>query len=110
MMSLQEKAACGGAKAGGRHSGGLWDGCVHTAIFKMDHQQGPPIQHTGLWSVLRGSPEGGEFGGEWVRVCTAESLHCPPETITTLLIGCTPKQNKILKKERERKRGQSGLV
>ena len=38
---------------------------------------------------------GGEFGGEWVRLCTAESLHCPPETITTLLIGCTPIQNKI---------------
>ena len=26
-------------------------------------------------------------------ICTAESLHCSPETITTLLIGYTPKQN-----------------
>ena len=27
---------------------------------------------------------GGEFGGEWVHVCVAESLCCPPETITAL--------------------------
>ena len=39
---------------------------------------------------------GGEFGGEWLR---AESLCCPPETITTLSIGYTPIQNKKLKKK-----------
>ena len=27
-------------------------------------------------------------------ICMAESPHCSPETITTLLIGCTPIQNK----------------
>ena len=26
-------------------------------------------------------------------ICLAESPHCPPETITTLLISCTPIQN-----------------
>ena len=31
-------------------------------------------------------------------VCMAESLCCPPETITTLLMGYVPKQNKKLKK------------
>ena len=31
---------------------------------------------------------GGEFGGEWIHV--SESLCCPPETITTLLIDSTP--------------------
>ena len=31
---------------------------------------------------------GGESGGE--RVCTAESLRCSPETITTLFTGYTP--------------------
>ena len=31
-------------------------------------------------------------------MCMAESLCCPPETITTLLIDCTPIQNKKLKK------------
>ena len=30
---------------------------------------------------------GGEFGGEWIHICMAESLHCSPETITTLLIS-----------------------
>ena len=36
--------------------------------------------------------------GVWGRmdtcICRAESLHCSPETITTLLIGYTPIQNK----------------
>ena len=30
-----------GQRAGGR--GGVWDGHVHTAIFKMDNQQGPTV-------------------------------------------------------------------
>ena len=30
-------------------------------------------------------------------ICMAESLCCSPETITTLLIGYTPKQNTQLK-------------
>ena len=29
-------------------------------------------------------------------ICTAESLCCPPETVTPLLISCTPVQNKSL--------------
>ena len=35
---------------------------------------------------------GGEFGGEWIHVyvCMAESLCCPSETITTLLISYSP--------------------
>ena len=33
----------------------------------------------------------GEFGGEWIHVHVGLS---PPETITTLLIGYTPIQNK----------------
>ena len=35
--------------------------------------------------------------GGWGRMdtctCMAESLHCPPETITTVLISYTPMQN-----------------
>ena len=38
----------------------------------------------------------------WGRMDTciymAESLHCSPETVTTLLIGYTPVQNEKLKK------------
>ena len=31
---------------------------------------------------------GGELEGEWITcICTAESLHCPPKTVTTLFIG-----------------------
>ena len=33
-------------------------------------------------------------------VCMAESLCCLPETVTTLLIGYVPKQNKKLKKKK----------
>ena len=35
----------------------------------------------------------GEFGGEYICICMAESLCCPPEIITTLLISYTPIQN-----------------
>ena len=39
----------------------------------------------------------------WERMetctCVAESFCCPPETITTLLIDHTPKQNKKLNKK-----------
>ena len=49
----------------------------------------------------------GSLGGKgaWGRmdpcICMAESLSCSPETVTTLLIDCTSKQNKkfVLKKE-----------
>ena len=30
-------------KGGGRDSEGVWNGQVHTAIFKMGNQQGPTI-------------------------------------------------------------------
>ena len=70
----------------------------------MHTQQGPPVWHRELFSVLCGSVDG---SGVWGRVDTcihmAESLHYSPETITTLLFGHTPTQNKkFLKRERER--------
>ena len=42
---------------------------------------------------------GREFGGEWIHVyvCMAESLHSSPETVSPLLIGYAPIQNKKLK-------------
>ena len=74
---------------------GVWDGHVHTAIFKMDHKQGPAVEHRELCSVLCGSLDGRDV---WRRkdtcVCMAESLRCPPETITALLIVYTAIQNK----------------
>ena len=69
---------------------------VHTAIFKMDNQQGSTAEHM-VCSVLRGSLDG---RGSWGRVdtctCMAESFCRPPETITTFLIGYPPMSNKKL--------------
>ena len=41
----------------------------------------------------------GVWGRMDVCICVAESLHYSPETITTLLIGYTPIQNKTFKKQ-----------
>ena len=38
----------------------------------------------------------GVWGRKDACVCVAESLHCPPETITALFINCTPAENKSL--------------
>ena len=72
----------------GRDSQGVWDVHVHTAIFKMDNQQEPMVQHRELYSILHGSLDGKGVWGEMnTCMCMAESLCCPPETITTLFIG-----------------------
>ena len=83
---------------GGRDSQGLWEGHVHTAVFKMDNQQRPTVQHMELCSMLWAGWEG-VLGRMDICVCIAESLCCPPETITILLIGYIPIQNKKLKKK-----------
>ena len=45
------------------------------------------------------------FGGRMdTCICVAESLPCPLETITTLLTGYTPIQNKKLKKKKKKKK------
>ena len=76
---------------------GVWDGTVYTAIFKMDKQQRRIVQHMELCSVLYGSLDGrGVWGRMDTCICMAESLHCSPEAITTLLIGYTSIQNKKL--------------
>ena len=61
----------------------VWDPHVHTAIFKMDNQQGPTVKHRELCSMLCGSLDG---KGVWrtmdTCICMAESFCCPPETVT----------------------------
>ena len=60
----------------------------------MDNQQGPTIYHWEFCSMLGSSLEGKGVWGKMVTgICMAESLCCPHETITTLLISYTP--NKI---------------
>ena len=39
-------------KVGGRDSWEVWDWHVHTAIFKLDNQQGPTVYHRDLCSIL----------------------------------------------------------
>ena len=78
---------------GGRDSKGVWDGHVHTAIFKMDNQQGPTVEHMKLCSMLCGNLDGrGVWGRMDTCICMAESLCCSPETITIMLISFTPVQ------------------
>ena len=45
---------------------------------------------------------GGGLGRMDTYTCTAESLHCSPETVTTLLIGYTPIKIKSLKFEKKK--------
>ena len=52
----------------GRDRQGVWDGPVHTAVLKMDNQQGPPVQHRKLCPASRGRLAGGASGGEGVHV------------------------------------------
>ena len=73
---------------GGRDSYGVWNGQVHTAILKMDKQQGRTVQYLELCSVLCGSLDGrGIWRSRDTCVCVAESLHCSPETVTTLFVN-----------------------
>ena len=44
------------------------------AIFKMDHQQGPTVQHRELCSVFRGSLGARGFGAEWIHAYVGLSL------------------------------------
>ena len=59
----------------------------------MDNQQEPTVQHMELCSMLRSSLDGRMDPGIYM----AESLHCPPETITAFLISYTPIQSKKFK-------------
>ena len=69
-----------------------------TAIFKMDNQQGPTIYDKELCSILCDSLDRRVVWGRMnTYICIAESLCSLPETITTLLTGYTPIQNKKYK-------------
>ena len=84
--------------ARGRDCHGAWKGLVHTDIFKMDSQQGPTVWHREICSLLCSSLDGRKVWGRMgpcIRM--AECLHCSPETVTPLLIGCIPIQNEKFK-------------
>ena len=59
-------------KDGGRDGQGVWDGHGHTAVFNMENQQGPAVQHRELCSILcnnlmvtRGKDGGRDSQGVW---------------------------------------------
>ena len=94
----KETHRLGNRLPGGRDRQGVWDSDVHTAIFKMDNQQGPIVQHMELCSMLCASLDGrGVWGRMDTYTCMAGSLCCSSETTTTLSIGYHPKQNKKFK-------------
>ena len=60
----------------------------------------PTIKHRELCSMLCGSLDGKGVGRRMnTCICMAESLCCPPETITALLIGYAPIENKKLEQK-----------
>ena len=70
------------------NSWGVWDGHVHSAIFKMDNQQGPTVEHRELCLMLHGSLDGrGVCRRMDTCICMTEFLCYSPEIITTLLIS-----------------------
>ena len=81
---------------------GIWDQHEHAAVFKMRLCIAQDLLYsTGNSSQLCGRLDGRRV---WRRMdtcmCMAESLCCPLATITTLLLGYTPVQNKKLKKKK----------
>ena len=80
-------------RMGGWDSQGVRDQHVHFDIFKMDNQKGPTVWHRELCSRSCGSLD---WGRMYTCICMTESLCCPPETITTLLISYTQIQTKKL--------------
>ena len=96
-------------RMGRKDSQGVWDGHVHSEIFKVDNQQGPIVQHRELCSMLCGSLDGRTIWGRMdICTCMAESFAVQLK-LTTLLISYTPVQNKrfFLKKEEEEVTGKS---
>ena len=84
-------------KDGKRDSQEVWDGRVHTAIFKMDSKQRPTVQLMELAQCYLAAWMGREFGRRGTCTRIAECLPCSPETITTLFISYNPTQHKKFK-------------
>ena len=72
---------------------------MYIIYIKMGNQQDPTVQHREHRLMFCGSLD---ERGVWRRMdtgmCMPEALCCPSETITMLLIGYTPIQNKMFLK------------
>ena len=68
---------------------------VHTAVLKMDNQQGPPVRPRKLRPAPRGRLAGKRgWGRRGPCTCAAGSPHCSPDTIPTAFLGYTLIHNK----------------
>ena len=79
---------------------------MHTAMFRVQNQEEPTVTaHGTLLRVMRQLDGRGVWGRMDTCIGMAESLHCLPETITTLLIGykIQYKMCWVLKKKKEKK-------
>ena len=88
LTCLKNKLMVAGAgRIGGRDSQEVWDGHVHTALFKMETNKDLPYStgNCAQWNSLDGR-------GVWERmdtcICMDKCLCCLSETIITLLTGC----------------------
>ena len=100
LTDLESELMVAGGQGMGERDLGSVDGQVHTAKLKVENQQGPTAQHMEFCSMLCGRLGGmGVWQGMDTCVCMTESLLLPPESITTLLIGYTPIQNKTFQKK-----------
>ena len=69
----------------------VWEGQVHTAVFKIDNQPESTVEHLERCLMLCDRLDGrGSCGKIDTCVCMAESLRYSLETITTWLIDYTP--------------------
>ena len=83
----------------GRDSEEVWDRHAHTAIFKMDNQQGPTVWHREHCSMLcinnneflrKANLKKNIYMYIYICIYICESLRCTPATNTTLLINYIP--------------------
>ena len=92
-----ENDDCRGKNMGKGWLESLGSTCTH-AVFKMDNQQGPTVQHREICSMLCGSLDRRGVSGLDTCIYMAESLCCPSEVITTLFISYIQYKIKSLKK------------
>ena len=51
MVSVKWKQTHGCQDSGRRDGLGVWDQQMQTSAYRMDKQQGPTVQHRGLYSI-----------------------------------------------------------
>ena len=94
-FSLTEREPTYGCRGSGWGEGivrELWMDVYTLLYLKWITHRMYCVAHGTLLNVMWQPAWKGIWGRRDTRTCMAESLCCSPETITTLLIGCTPKQ------------------